>query len=184
MHLAVDGQSALEALRTEAFDIVVLDWMLPDIDGLQVLRTLRAEGRRLPVLFLTARGEVDDRVDGLDAGADDYMTKPFALAELCARVRTLLATRLRPPANAFSKSENSASTSWATGSEVDGTSSTSPPANTASSPFSPSARAMLSAAPPLPVKFGRRKTASPPSTTSSDVTHGQSPQKAPRRLRP
>lgn len=90
VHLAVDGQSALEALRTEAFDIVVLDWMLPDIDGLQVLRTLRAEGRRLPVLFLTARGEVDDRVDGLDAGADDYMTKPFALAELCARVRTLL----------------------------------------------------------------------------------------------
>ncbi|MCC5841280.1 MAG: response regulator transcription factor [Opitutales bacterium] len=90
VHLAVDGQSALEALRAEAFDIAVLDWMLPDIDGIEVLRTLRAEGRRLPVIFLTARGEVDDRVDGLDAGADDYMTKPFALAELCARVRTLL----------------------------------------------------------------------------------------------
>lgn len=90
VRLVTEGRAALALLRAEAFDLVVLDWMLPDIDGLEVLSTLRAEGRRVPVLFLTARAEVEDRVDGLDAGADDYMTKPFALAELSARVRSLL----------------------------------------------------------------------------------------------
>lgn len=88
--LVTGGNEALETLRKEAFDLVVLDWMLPDIDGIEVLRRLRGEGRQLPVLFLTARNEVSDRVDGLDAGADDYLTKPFALEELCARIRSLL----------------------------------------------------------------------------------------------
>lgn len=88
--LIANGQAALSALRANAYDLLVLDWMLPDTDGVSLLRTLRAEGSRLPVIFLTARGEVDDRVSGLDAGADDYMTKPFALAELLARIRSLL----------------------------------------------------------------------------------------------
>lgn len=88
--LIANGQAALSALRAKAYDLLVLDWMLPDTDGVTLLRSLRAEGSRLPVIFLTARGEVDDRVSGLDAGADDYMTKPFALAELLARIRSLL----------------------------------------------------------------------------------------------
>lgn len=79
-----------EIFTREAFQVVILDWMLPDGDGVQWLQKLRAAGSRTPVIMLTARGQVEDRVQGLDAGADDYLIKPFALAELLARVRTLL----------------------------------------------------------------------------------------------
>jgi two-component system copper resistance phosphate regulon response regulator CusR len=74
----------------EDYDLVVLDVMLPGIDGWQVLKALRDAGRQVPVLFLTARDDVDDRVRGLEAGADDYLAKPFAFAELLARVKSLL----------------------------------------------------------------------------------------------
>ena len=84
-----DGQSAAEMLAVERFDLVVLDLNLPGEDGMTVLRTLRARGSALPVLLLTARDAVADRVDGLDAGADDYLIKPFAMDELLARLRVL-----------------------------------------------------------------------------------------------
>lgn len=84
------GKSALEAVRDRLPDLVVLDLMLPDMDGLEVARRLRGAGERVPVLMLTARDGVSDRVRGLDAGADDYLVKPFALEELLARVRALL----------------------------------------------------------------------------------------------
>lgn len=85
-----DGVSALAALAVEAFDLVVLDLSLPEMDGLEVLRELRARGNRSAVLVLTARGALDERIRGLDLGADDYMTKPFEVAELEARIRVLL----------------------------------------------------------------------------------------------
>ena len=84
-----DGESALEAARTRP-DLIVLDLGLPDLDGLEVCRRIREHGRTQPVLILTARAEELDAVVGLDAGADDYVTKPFRLAELLARVRALL----------------------------------------------------------------------------------------------
>ena len=84
-----DGAQALAALPYTPFDVVVLDIMLPGMDGLSVVRHWRERGIRTPVLLLTARGEVSDRVAGLDAGADDYLCKPFALDELLARVRAL-----------------------------------------------------------------------------------------------
>jgi len=84
-----DGDEALEAILKEPFDAVVLDIMLAGRDGLSVLRQLRAKGNHTPVLLLSARGEVNERVEGLNAGADDYLPKPFALAELLARVRIL-----------------------------------------------------------------------------------------------
>ncbi|HEY0515885.1 MAG TPA: response regulator transcription factor [Solirubrobacteraceae bacterium] len=87
---AADGVQALEQLGTEPYDTVILDIAMPRLDGLEVCRRLRQGGDRTPVLMLTARGEVDDRVAGLDAGADDYLVKPFALRELLARVRALL----------------------------------------------------------------------------------------------
>jgi DNA-binding response OmpR family regulator len=86
---AVNGEEALERVRSEPYDLLVLDIGLPGIDGFEVLRRLRAGGYALPVLILTARDAVDDRVRGLDLGADDYMPKPFALPELAARVRAL-----------------------------------------------------------------------------------------------
>jgi len=85
-----DGQSALDAARTGAADMLVLDLGLPGMDGLDVCRALRAGGHTLPVLILTARNDEVDTVVGLDAGADDYVTKPFRLAELLARVRVQL----------------------------------------------------------------------------------------------
>ena len=89
--LAVDGGDALEKLEAEAQpDAIILDVLMPGTDGLEVSRTLRRSGSRVPVLMLTARAEVGDRVAGLDAGADDYLTKPFALEELLARLRALL----------------------------------------------------------------------------------------------
>lgn len=83
------GQMALTAIRAEAPDIVVLDLGLPDMDGLQVLRAIREREHSLPVLVLTARGSIDDLVEGLDRGADDYLAKPFAMSELLARLRVL-----------------------------------------------------------------------------------------------
>jgi two-component system OmpR family response regulator len=87
---AANGQDALALARTFSPDVVVLDIMLPDLDGLQVLQRLRAAGTDAPVLFLTAKDAVDDRVAGLTAGGDDYVTKPFALDEVIARLRGLL----------------------------------------------------------------------------------------------
>jgi two-component system response regulator MprA len=88
--LAGDGREALEKLGSEAYDAVILDIGMPLVDGLEVCRRLRGGGDRTPVLMLTARSEIDDRVGGLDAGADDYLVKPFALRELTARLRALL----------------------------------------------------------------------------------------------
>ena len=87
---AMDGREALERLSEAPYEVVILDISMPHIDGLEVCRRLREGGDRTPVLMLTAREEVDDRVLGLDAGADDYLVKPFALRELLARVRALL----------------------------------------------------------------------------------------------
>jgi two-component system response regulator MprA len=90
VQLAEDGQQALDTLAEGVVDAIVLDVSMPRIDGLEVCRRLRAAGDRTPVLMLTARDAIDDRVDGLDAGADDYLVKPFALRELNARLRALL----------------------------------------------------------------------------------------------
>ena len=87
---AVDGVESLTRVRQESFDALVLDVMMPGVDGLAVCRVLRADGDRTPVLMLTARQETADRVAGLDAGADDYLPKPFELDELLARLRALL----------------------------------------------------------------------------------------------
>jgi two-component system, OmpR family, response regulator MprA len=87
---AVDGQDGLERIASETPDLVVLDVLMPRLDGLRTCRELRAAGDRTPVLMLTARDAVGDRVEGLDAGADDYLVKPFALDELLARIRALL----------------------------------------------------------------------------------------------
>ncbi len=86
---AGDGRSALTRALTEPFDLLIVDWMLPDLDGVQVVRRLRAAEMSVPILMLTARGQIEDRVTGLDAGADDYLPKPFAITELLARVRAL-----------------------------------------------------------------------------------------------
>ncbi|MDR1710047.1 MAG: heavy metal response regulator transcription factor [Candidatus Accumulibacter sp.] len=88
--LARDGQDGLHLALTGDYDLAVLDVMLPGLDGWRVLQGIRRAGRELPVLFLSARDEIEDRVRGLEAGADDYLVKPFAFAELLARVRTLL----------------------------------------------------------------------------------------------
>lgn len=88
--LARDGTDGAHLALTEAYDLVVLDVMLPGMDGWRVLQEIRRAGRDMPVLFLTARDHVDDRVKGLELGADDYLVKPFAFSELLARVRTLL----------------------------------------------------------------------------------------------
>jgi two-component system copper resistance phosphate regulon response regulator CusR len=88
--LARDGVDGLHLALTGDYDLVLLDVMLPRLDGWQVLREIRAKGRHTPVLFLTARDQVEDRVKGLEFGADDYLVKPFAFSELLARVRALL----------------------------------------------------------------------------------------------
>ncbi|MDB6100495.1 MAG: DNA-binding response regulator [Gammaproteobacteria bacterium] len=88
--LARTGEEGLLVLTTETFDLVVLDWMLPGRDGIEVLKALRTRGAKTPVLLLTARDAVADRVLGFESGADDYLIKPFAFAELIARIRSLL----------------------------------------------------------------------------------------------
>lgn len=88
--LASDGRTAISTIREFRPDVVVLDIMLPDIDGLSVLSRLRADGVQTPILFLTAKDSVDDRVAGLTVGGDDYVTKPFSLEELVARLRALI----------------------------------------------------------------------------------------------
>jgi two-component system response regulator MprA len=95
--LAAEGEEALARLAAEDFEAVVLDVAMPRMDGVEVCRRLRAAGDRTPVLMLTARDAIDDRVSGLDAGADDYLVKPFALRELLARLRALI-RRSGPPA--------------------------------------------------------------------------------------
>ena len=90
--MVYDGQAALDYLATENYDGAILDVMMPKADGFEVLRQMRARGDSTPVLLLTARGEIDDRVAGLDSGANDYLTKPFDMKELLARIRAM--TRL------------------------------------------------------------------------------------------
>ncbi len=90
VELAVDGPDAIDQAHRREPDALILDVSMPGVDGLEVCRRLRSDGLRLPILMLTAREEVTDRVAGLDAGADDYLTKPFALDELLARLRALL----------------------------------------------------------------------------------------------
>lgn len=84
-----DGEDALYYLETENYNAVILDIMIPKIDGIEVLKTIRKGGNKIPVIMLTAKSEIDDRVVGLDSGADDYLTKPFASKELLARLRAL-----------------------------------------------------------------------------------------------
>ncbi len=96
--VAPDGLAGLAAVREHSPDLVLLDLMLPGLDGFRVLKTLRDEGRQMPVLILTARGEEADKVRGLQLGADDYVTKPFGVLELLARVRALLRRMARDAA--------------------------------------------------------------------------------------
>jgi two-component system OmpR family response regulator len=91
---AAAGRDGLMLAAVEPYDVIILDRMLPEVDGLAILRTIRASGVKTPVLLLTAMGGIDDRVEGLDAGGDDYLVKPFAFAELLARVNALAR---RPP---------------------------------------------------------------------------------------
>ena len=97
--LARDGQDGLHLAMTGNYDLAVLDVMLPGLNGLNILKALRESGSGLPVLFLTARDLVEDRVRGLELGADDYLVKPFAFAELLARIRTLLRRGVQQPAS-------------------------------------------------------------------------------------
>ncbi|UUA75005.1 heavy metal response regulator transcription factor [Cellvibrio sp. QJXJ] len=95
--LVRNGLDGHHLAMTESFDLIVLDVMLPDVDGWRIVQSLREAGRQTSVLFLTARDSVDDRVKGLELGADDYLVKPFAFTELLARVRTLLRRGSAPP---------------------------------------------------------------------------------------
>ena len=95
--LCVDGKDALFRVATESYDLMIMDRMLPQVDGLTIIRTLRASANQTPVLILSALDDVDQRVEGLAAGADDYLTKPFAFKELLARVQALL--RRQAPVN-------------------------------------------------------------------------------------
>lgn len=94
VEVASDGVEGCEMATDGTYDLLILDWMLPRKSGLDICREVRSRGQTTPVLFLTAKDTIDDRVDGLDAGADDYLVKPFELRELLARVRALLR---RPP---------------------------------------------------------------------------------------
>lgn len=94
--LAADGEEALDKVHSERPDMAILDVMMPKLDGLEVCRELRSQGDDIPILLLTARDSVSERVAGLDAGADDYLTKPFALEELLARTRSLVRRAARP----------------------------------------------------------------------------------------
>jgi DNA-binding response OmpR family regulator len=95
VEVAEDGRLGLEVVREQRFDLIILDLMMPGLDGFRVLKALREQGDRTPVLILTARGQEDDKVRGLRLGADDYVTKPFGVLELLARIEALL-RRTRP----------------------------------------------------------------------------------------
>lgn len=88
-----DGQQALNALLNESFDLAILDLTLPRVDGLDIVRQVREQGVELPIIILTARSELTEKLQGLDAGADDYLTKPFAMSELKARIRAVTRRR-------------------------------------------------------------------------------------------
>ena len=88
-----NGALAVEHARSDAFDLIISDWMMPVMNGLDAVKEIRRLGILTPVLFLTAKSEVDDRISGLDAGADDYLAKPFAMGELLARVRAMTRRR-------------------------------------------------------------------------------------------
>lgn len=90
---AYDGQEALEYLEADNYDGMILDIMMPKVDGITVLKEIRKKGNLIPVLLLTAKSEVDDKVSGLDAGANDYLTKPFNSRELLARIRAMTRTQ-------------------------------------------------------------------------------------------
>ncbi len=90
VNLAFDGRAGAHLATTQSYDLLILDWMLPHYSGLEICQQVRSRGDATPVLFLTAKDTLDDRVEGLDAGADDYIVKPFELRELLARVRALL----------------------------------------------------------------------------------------------
>lgn len=92
-----DGQEALEYLESEAYDGLILDIMMPKVDGITVLKTIRKQGNKIPVLILSAKSEIEDKVDGLDAGANDYLAKPFNARELLARIRVI--TRVNTESN-------------------------------------------------------------------------------------
>lgn len=104
--LARDGVDGLHLALTENYDLAILDVMLPGIDGWGVLAGIRRAGKDMPVMFLTARDAVDDRVKGLELGADDYLLKPFAFSELLARVRTLLRRGGKAPTDPFLRAAN------------------------------------------------------------------------------
>ena len=104
VEVAEDGRKGLDLARATRPDLIILDLMLPEVDGYQVLRTLREEGQQMPVLVLTARGEEADRVFGFRLGADDYVTKPFSLSELIARVKAIL-RRTQSPASSHPPTE-------------------------------------------------------------------------------
>ena len=89
VYVAHDGMTALHTLRNQKPQIMLLDLMMPGMDGIEVLKRTRAAGKRLPIIMLTAKSEVSDKVEGLDAGANDYLTKPFAAKELLARIRAM-----------------------------------------------------------------------------------------------
>ena len=97
-----DGADALDWLRAGNYDGAVLDIMMPKMDGITVLKTIRAEGNMLPVLLLTAKSEIDDKVEGLDSGANDYLTKPFAAKELLARIRAMTRAQTAQPSSTLS----------------------------------------------------------------------------------
>lgn len=92
-----DGQEALEYLESEAYDGLILDIMMPKVDGITILKTIRKQGNKIPVLILSAKSEIEDKVDGLDAGANDYLAKPFDARELLARIRVI--TRVNTESN-------------------------------------------------------------------------------------
>jgi len=94
-----DGEQGLERLRISNYDVVILDWSLPGISGLQILKTFRAERGSTPILMLTGKSGIEDKTTGLDGGADDYLTKPFNMKELCSRVRALLRRAQPHPSN-------------------------------------------------------------------------------------
>lgn len=98
---AYDGREAIDILSYTEYDAVILDVMMPEADGFEVLKSLRAAGKNTPVLFLTARDTVEDRVKGLDIGANDYLIKPFSFEELAARIRTMIRTAVGSSTNVY-----------------------------------------------------------------------------------